>query len=126
VTSNGAYAGFSTVSTAESWSIDAQGGVRDAFAAGFASSGGARGFKQDTAGTVAVNANNTISFHYPAQNDRQAYDENYITVGWFVGPEVTLLKVQGPFAQPVTAQDLNDATANSYRNHTFVTKRPHP
>jgi hypothetical protein len=126
VTSNGSYAGFSSVSTAESWSIDAKGNVVDNFAAGYASSGGGHGFKQRNTGTVTVSSNNTLAFHYPAQNGVKDKTEYYIITGWFVGPEVTMLRVNGAYYVPITDKQRADAVWNSYDSHTFVVHRQHP
>ena len=121
--SSGQYTGFSSLSTSDSWKIDAQGNLVENFAAGYASSNGAHGFKQQSTGKVSI-ANNIVTLDLPPQNGNKAYREQYIVDGWFVGPDVIMLKVQGPFGgSGVTDKDIRDIDSNSYRDKTYVKKR---
>jgi hypothetical protein len=121
--STGQYAGWSSVSTADAWSIDARGNFKEHFVGAYAGKGGARGFTEDSVGTVTAYGNNSISFHYGAQNGNQAHDVYYIVVGWFVGQDTVVMKLQGPFNQPITQKDFNDAGSNSYRDRNYARKR---
>jgi len=121
--SNGQYAGFRSISMSEAWTIDAQGNFTEDFKAARSGIGGTSGFEQHNTGTVTANGNNTITFNFPAQSGRAAYFESYIIVGWFVGPEVVFMKLQGPFRQAITQQDFNNIQSNQYLNHTYMRKR---
>jgi hypothetical protein len=121
-TSDGHYAGFRGVSTSEAWSIDAQGNFREAFKAAYSGMGGPRGVSENSTGTVTANANNTLSFNYPAQNGIDAHTDNFIVTGWFVGPDAIFLKLQGPF-RTITQQDFDNVWSNRVYDKTFVKRR---
>ena len=122
--SNGSFATFNSVSISQKWVVDGQGKVEEDFAAGFAGQGGAHGFKQHNVGTFTVDGRNVIAMDIPAQNGNKAYTEYFIIVGWFVGPEVILMKLHGPIRSPLTDQEVAaESQTNSYMNHTYVRRR---
>ncbi len=121
-TSRGEYAGFSALSTADHWVIDAQGNYKEDFKAGYASSGGARGFEEHVTGRISI-ANNIVTIDMPAQGGLGADRSQYIVDGWFVGPQVIILKIQGPFHNAITQQDLDNVQSMSYRDKQLVKKR---
>lgn len=121
--SNGQYAGFRGVSTSQAWTIDAQGNFNEDFKAARSGIGGASGFEEKSTGRVTANGNNTITFNYPAQNGQPAYFESFIVTGWFVGPEVIFMTLQGPFRQPITQRDFDNVQANRIYEHTYMKKR---
>ena len=121
--SHGQYAGFISVAIDEAWTIDAQGQFQEEFAAARAGMNGVSGVNNHNVGTVTMHGNNTVTFDYPAQNGSAARQQHYIIVGWFVGPEVILIALQGPFYVPITQQDFANAERNAYRIHTYMKKR---
>jgi hypothetical protein len=120
--SNGQYAGFNSVAIAQAWVIDGQGNVAEDFKAARTGINGTSGFEQHNRGRVTANGNNTVTFSYPAQNGNAAYTQSFIVVGWFVGPEVIFMTLQGPFNQ-IGQNELNNIQGNQVYNHAYMRKR---
>lgn len=81
------------------------------------------GLCRDQHGTVTANGNNSITFHYAAQGNRAAYDESWIIAGWFVGQDMVVMSLQGPFRAAITQQDFANVQGNSYRNRNYARRR---
>jgi hypothetical protein len=121
-TSTGGYVGSNSVGTAETWNIDAKGGIKDHFKAGYSGLQGVRGVAQDTTGTVTIDRDGTIVMTYPSKKSA----EHYIVRGWFVGVNVTMLKLNGPYYTAIAPENVQDPHYNEYMNRTYVRKDAPP
>jgi hypothetical protein len=90
--STGQYAGFSSIQYAESWSISPGGEVKWKFHGATASSSGAHLVDEDVVGTIAIAVDGTITV-----TRKSGQNQYYLLRGWFVGPEITVMKINGPW-----------------------------
>lgn len=120
--SNGQYVGFVGVNISDAFSIDASGDYQEAFEGATTGMGGVHAVTEQLHGHVTANGDNTLTFHVAAHDQYQAYDESFIVVGWFVGPEAIFLKLQGPFRE-ITPQRLQEVESNHIYDKVYVKRR---
>lgn len=120
VDSNGVYAGHSSVSTRTTWKIDAKGNVTSAFTGVTTGIGGGYAHDENTTGKLAFDDRGLVVLTW-----KGAARQSYILRGWFVGKDVVVMNLIGPFydsSQPTNEQLANPSFAGNLRN-VFTKKR---
>lgn len=121
-TSSGHYAGFRSASIAEVWTVSDRGRFEERVK-GATINGGVSGFEQHTVGTLTIDKRNVVTIYRGAHDGLPESWQRFIVDGWFVGPDVVMMKLQGPFANEVTADDLANVQGMSYRDRVYVKAR---
>jgi hypothetical protein len=123
-TSNGSYAGFDSVSIGTAWNIDDSGGLHEKFTAAYSGySSGHAAVQENNVGTFTIDNRNIVRLYRPAQNGNRESTDFYIVVGWFVGPEMIIMKLNGPYHGSITEKDISNASVNMYNSIPYVKKR---
>ena len=100
-TSTRGYAGYSAVVADKAWSIDAKGNLRQMYNGVHVSNAGGGTFQVngDAIGTLTIASDRVITV---AKGDAPQY---FLLRGWFVGPELTVMRITGPFYD---VKDISD------------------
>jgi len=92
-TSTGRYGGYSAVISEKSWTIDAKGGLHERFNSVHASNNGGGTFQTsgENTGTLTIATDRVLTYTVKGRTTL------YLLRGWFVGPELTVMRVNGPY-----------------------------
>ena len=118
--SSGTYAGHSSVSTRETWKIDAKGNVTSAYTGVTTGIGGGIAHDENRTGKITIDDRNVVFINW-----KGLQRHSYILRGWFVGKDVIIMNLIGPFYDndPITnEQAANPNFAGNLRN-LFAKKR---
>ena len=107
----GAYAGFDSIAFRETWTINAKGVVASDF---FAIKNG-RKIIEKTTGSIRVSAGRILEV-------KVGSPAKFVVRGWLEGPEMTVLKICGPFYGEVPADILAKQEQGSNLNQYWVRK----
>jgi len=101
-TSTGGYAGYSAIVAETAWSIDAKGNLSQMYNGVHASNAGGGTFQVNgnTTGTLTIAGDRVLSVV-----TRSGAPKYYLLRGWFVGPELTVMRINGPY---YNAKDIGD------------------
>ena len=102
--STGAYAGFSSIATRESWTITPAGGIKTDFFGVTAGNGGPRAITEKRAGTISLSADGVILQIVSEKGS----PTRYVVRGWLDGASGTVLKLNGPFYDQIDPKILAD------------------
>lgn len=120
VDSNGVYAGHSSVSTRTTWKIDAKGTVTSAFTGVTTGIGGGYAHDENTTGKLTFDDRGMVVVTW-----KGSARQTFILRGWFVGKNVIIMNLIGPFydnSQPTNEELANPSFAGNLRN-VFTKKR---
>ena len=118
--STGTYAGHSSVSTRTIWKIDAKGNLTSSYTGVTTGIGGGFAHDEDTTGKLSFDERGMVVIAL-----KGTARKTYILRGWFVGKDVILMNLIGPFydnSQPTNAELANPDFAGNLRN-VFSKKR---
>ena len=114
--STGDYAGSTAVAIDEGWIIDGKGGFQEKFKGAVVSrGGGVRSIDAKNTGTVTIDRDGTMII---ARTGQQA--ERYIIRGWFYGEHMIVMRLNGPYFDPIAAKDIANPSFNLYKNHDYL------
>jgi len=101
-TSTGGYAGYSAIVAEQEWIVDAEGGLVSKYNGVHASNTGGGTFQVngDTTGTLVIASDRVITV--VRKGSAKTF---YLLRGWFVGPELTVMRLNGPYYD---AKDINE------------------
>jgi len=120
-TTTGAYAGFDSIATREAWTIAAKGTVDIDFLGTTAGTGGARQLSEKRTAAISI-ADGVLSIKF---KKGEGADQRYLIRGWLVGPDVTLLVINGPWYDSIPDDVRRDPSIGTNLDQTWVrrTKR---
>lgn len=118
----GNYAGFNSISTTESWSINAKGQCKGDFYGITAGNGGPHAVKEKYNATIAFSPDGVI---FGIKKDADANTTKFIVRGWAERPNGTVLILNGPFYNDVPQDCLNPQKCVNL-NNTWVRPRTPP
>jgi hypothetical protein len=109
-TSTGGYAGYSAVVADQQWIVDAKGGLVSKYNGVHASNAGGGTFQvnNDTTGTLLIANDRVITV--ARKGDVKVF---YLLRGWFVGPELTIMRINGPYYD---VKQIDDGTRQDKRS----------
>jgi hypothetical protein len=101
-TATGGYAGYSATVAEQQWTVDAKGGLVSKYNGVHASNTGGGTFQVngDTTGMLLIASDRVITI--VRKGSAKAF---YLLRGWFVGPELTVMRVNGPYYD---AKDIDE------------------
>jgi len=102
--STGQYTGYSAVLTSDHYVFDGKGGYSVKSQAVISSSGGATGMESKGVGAVTISRDNVLEL----KRTDLKYPVFYYLRGWEVRPDVTVLKVNGPYNTAAEAEPAVD------------------
>jgi hypothetical protein len=124
--SSGTYVGASTISTATHRIVDAKGNYGEDWKGATSTSGAAtaHGMGEHTTGTITLGANNVVLItSNPNEYHRDTYRKYYIVAGWFADANQITMSLVGPYSDPPTAEELQNASSTSYNHDDYHRSR---
>lgn len=116
----GGYAGYTAVSVSEAYSVDGKGNLTYKESAARVSSVGQGNFQSSGAGTGSMTIAPDRVISLALKGRPTTY---YLLMGWFVGPEVTIMRINGPFNRPDQITDaVRGDNSNRYLDKYYVRK----
>lgn len=101
---NGAYAGYTSISTRDHWIIAANGRLQGDFQGAHLGNGGTYGVSSKYAGTVSFSPDGAI---FALKKDADANATKYIVHGWAERPNGTVMILNGPFYNEIPPDCLD-------------------
>jgi hypothetical protein len=102
--STGAYAGYDSIATRESWAITARGAIKTEFFGVTSGRIGTRAVSEKHAGTISLSADGAV-LQIQTEGGRRT---KYVVRGWLDGPNGTVLKLNGPWYADIDPEILAD------------------
>ncbi|HTJ41554.1 MAG TPA: hypothetical protein VL463_05635 [Kofleriaceae bacterium] len=119
--STGAYAGYESVSYTEKWVVSAKGTITNDFHGVTAGNGGARAVDEKSTGPATISKDNVLDIKW-----NHGAEQLYVIRGMLVGPELTIVVLNGPYYAPdqIEKRIFTDPNYGWNLNEYFVRKTP--
>jgi hypothetical protein len=118
-TSTGAYAGYQSIATSEKWRIDAKGGMKTHFHGVTAGNGGAHATTEDADATLSVSADGAFEI----KRKGQPVTTKYLIRGWLENPDVTIVKLNGPYYADGIPDDVRQDPHKGYNLDSYWVRK---
>ena len=116
--STGAHVGYSAVVGKENWLISAKGGLVDTYHGATVSNKAVHAIDETSDASITLSADGVLAMvfkKFPQQTTL------YLVRGWFVGPDVTMVKLVGPFYNTIAPEARKpEPNGYSYLRRVFV------